>query len=58
MLVIAALVGVISSFGGYYLAVWLDASVAAAIATVLGIEFTLVFLFAPQNGVLIKRFKH
>jgi len=57
MLVIAALVGVISSFGGYYLAVWLDASVAAAIATVLGIEFTLVFLFAPQNGVLLKRFK-
>ena len=57
MLVIAALVGVISSIGGYYLAVWLDASVAAAIATVLGIEFTLVFLFAPQNGVLIQRFK-
>mgnify|MGYP000736396378 FL=1 len=57
MLVIAALVGVISSIGGYYLAVWLDASVAAAIATVLGIEFTLVFLFAPQNGVLLKRFK-
>jgi len=57
MLVISALVGVISSFGGYYLAVWLDASVAAAIATVLGIEFTLVFLFSPQNGIIIKRFR-
>ena len=57
MLVIAALVGIIASFFGYYLAVWLNASVAAAIATVLGIEFTLVFLFAPQNGVLIKRLK-
>tara|TARA_B110000467_G_C18247375_1_gene438239 strand:- start:339 stop:1118 length:780 start_codon:yes stop_codon:yes gene_type:complete len=57
MLLISALVGVISSFGGYYLAVWLDASVAAAIATVLGIEFTLVFLFAPKNGVVLKRFR-
>ena len=57
MLVIAALVGVIASYGGYYLAVWLDASVAAAISTVLGFEFTLVFLIAPQNGVLVKRFR-
>lgn len=57
MLVIAALVGVISSFGGYYLAVWLDASVAAAIATVLGIEFTLAFLFSPQNGIITKRLR-
>ena len=57
MLMIAALVGIISSFAGYYLAVWLDASVAAAITTVLGIEFTLVFLFAPKNGVVVKRFR-
>ena len=57
MLIIAALVGIIASIGGYYLAVWLDASVAAAIATVLGIEFTLVFLFAPKNGIIIKSLK-
>jgi manganese/zinc/iron transport system permease protein len=57
MLVIATFVGIIASFGGYYLAVWLDASVASAIATVLGIEFTLVFLFAPKNGVIVKRFR-
>ena len=57
MLILAALIGIIASIGGYYLAVWLDASVAAAIATVLGIEFTLVFLFAPKNGVIVKRFK-
>ena len=56
MLIIAALAGIIASIGGYYLAVWLDASVAAAIATVLGIEFTLVFLFAPKNGIIIKKF--
>jgi manganese/zinc/iron transport system permease protein len=57
MLIIAALVGIIASIGGYYLAVWLDASVAAAIATVLGIEFTLAFLFAPKNGIIIKSLK-
>ena len=55
MLVLASVVGLIASFGGYYLAVWLDASVAAAIATVLGIEFTLVFLFAPKTGVAVKQ---
>ncbi len=57
MLIIAALVGIIASIGGYYLAVWLDASVAAAIATVLGIEFAMVFLFAPKNGVIVKKLK-
>tara|TARA_B100000809_G_scaffold246320_1_gene274181 strand:+ start:2485 stop:3351 length:867 start_codon:yes stop_codon:yes gene_type:complete len=57
MLIIAALTGILASIGGYYLAVWLDASVSAAIATVLGIEFTLAFLFAPKNGIIIKRFK-
>jgi manganese/zinc/iron transport system permease protein len=57
MLIIAALTGILASIGGYYLAVWLDASVAAAIATVLGIEFTLAFLFAPKNGIIIKKMK-
>jgi manganese/zinc/iron transport system permease protein len=57
MLVVASFVGVLSSFGGYYLAALIDASVAASITTVLGIEFTLVFLFHPKTGVIVKRIK-
>lgn len=57
MLVLAALLGVLASIGGYYLAVWLNASVAAAIATVLGGEFVLAFLFSPSNGLLMKSLK-
>ena len=56
MLLIAAFIGIIASIGGYYLALWLDASIAAAMATVLGVEFTLVFLFHPKNGIIIKAF--
>jgi manganese/zinc/iron transport system permease protein len=57
MLFVSVLVGIIGAVGGYYLSAYLDASVAAAIATVLGIEFTLVFLFNPKTGTVIKAFK-
>ncbi|SIQ90350.1 metal ABC transporter permease [Pontibacter lucknowensis] len=52
MLGISVLLGTIASFAGYYLAVWLDGSIAGAIATVTGIEFLLAFLFSPTHGKL------
>ncbi|MFD2512581.1 metal ABC transporter permease [Pontibacter locisalis] len=55
MLVLSVLLGILASFAGYYLAVWIDGSIAGAIATVTGIEFTLAFLFSPARGLLIKR---
>jgi manganese/zinc/iron transport system permease protein len=55
MLLLSVLVGILASVGGYYLAVWIDGSIAGAIATVTGIEFMLAFLLSPARGILIKR---
>ncbi len=45
MLLLSSLFGVISSFFGYYLAKWLNGSIAGAMASVSGAIFFLCFLF-------------
>ncbi|OKL39538.1 metal ABC transporter permease [Pontibacter flavimaris] len=55
MLLLSVLAGILASAAGYYLAVWIDGSIAGAIATVTGMEFMLAFLFSPARGILIKR---
>lgn len=45
MLKLTVLIGIISSIGGYYLAVWINGSIAGAMATVCGFLFFAVFLF-------------
>lgn len=55
MLVLSVVLGILAAFAGYYLAVWLDGSIAGAIATVTGIEFILAFLFSPARGILISK---
>ena len=57
MLLLSVLAGILASVFGYYLAVWLDASIGGAMATCIGIEFLLVFLFSPQNGLLFQKHK-
>jgi manganese/zinc/iron transport system permease protein len=54
MLLLSVLCGVIGAVGGYWLAVWIDGSIAGAMAAVIGLEFMLVFLFAPGSGLLMK----
>jgi manganese/zinc/iron transport system permease protein len=51
MLILAAGIGVLVAITGYYLAAWLDASIAGAMATMAGVFFFIAFLFAPQSGV-------
>jgi manganese/zinc/iron transport system permease protein len=55
MLFISGIVGIIASVGGYYLASWMDASIAGGMSTVAGLEFLLVLLFSPTQGVLMKK---
>jgi manganese/zinc/iron transport system permease protein len=55
MLIYSCISGLISSIGGYYLAAWLNASIAGGIATVCGIVFALVFFFSPNQGYLFKK---
>jgi manganese/zinc/iron transport system permease protein len=51
MLILACLVGILCSIGGYYAAKWLDVSVAGAISTFIGLVFMVVFI----STSLVKR---
>lgn len=52
MLLLAIAFGVLSAISGYWVAHWLDASIAGSITTVLGLLFLMVYLFAPTKGVI------
>lgn len=52
MLIIAVMIGIVSAIGGYWLAHFLDGSIAGSMATVLGVIFLLCYLFAPNHGWL------
>jgi manganese/zinc/iron transport system permease protein len=49
---LSVLIGALSAVGGYWLAYSLDASIAGSIATMTGLIFVLVFLFAPDKGLI------
>ncbi|MFZ6030791.1 MAG: metal ABC transporter permease [Chloroflexota bacterium] len=51
MIGLSVLIGALSAIGGYWLASLLDASIAGSMATMAGIIFFLVFLFAPEHGL-------
>ena len=52
MIGLSALFGVLSAMTGYWVAHWLDASIAGAMATMAGALFVLAFLLAPERGLL------
>jgi manganese/zinc/iron transport system permease protein len=57
MLVIACIAGIVASIAGYYFAVWLDGSIAGAIAAASGILFVLAVLLSPTHGILFKKLR-
>ena len=57
MLLYGVLIGFASSAGGYYLAAWLDGSIAGAMAVVSGVLFVLALFFSPTHGVISKRLR-
>ncbi len=52
MILLACFFGVFSAIAGYWAANFLDASIAGSIATMLGIVFLMVYLFAPSKGLI------
>ena len=52
LLIGSVIVGVFSAISGYWVAHMLDASIAGAITTVLGVIFLFVYLFAPKSGLI------
>lgn len=57
MLGLTVVFGVLSSVGGYYLAAWIDGSIAGAMAVVAGLFLALALLFSPSQGYLVKRWQ-
>lgn len=52
MLLISIGFGVFGALLGYWVAHWLDASIAGSMTSVLGVLFLLVYLFAPKKGLI------
>ena len=52
MIVLACSFGIFSAIAGYWSANYLDASIAGSIATMLGLVFLVVYLFAPSKGLI------
>lgn len=58
MLIITAILGIVISIAGYYLAVYLDGSIAGAMSSVAGVLFLLAFLFSPSEGIVYSKARH
>lgn len=52
MLILSGAAGAINGILGYQLAAVLDVSIAGSMAVVTGVVFLLVFVFAPQRGLI------
>jgi manganese/zinc/iron transport system permease protein len=52
LLALSALLAGLSAIGGYWMAHFLDASIAGSIATMAGVIFALAFLLAPERGLI------
>jgi len=61
MLILSGVIGMVSAVSGYFLARALDASIAGCMATMSGIIFLLIWVFAPERGLLtrflVRRFR-
>jgi manganese/zinc/iron transport system permease protein len=52
MLILGAVIGITSALRGYWVAHILDVSIAGSMASMSGVLFGIVFLFAPHRGVI------
>jgi len=52
LIALSCLFGVVAAVSGYWMAHWLDTSIAGCIATMVGIVFGIVYLAAPQRGLV------
>lgn len=55
MFVFSISFGTIAAFAGYYIAKWLDTSIAGMMAAIIGVTFILVFIIEKAYQVLIRK---
>ena len=58
MLALSVLVGIAGAVSGYWMAHWLDASIAGAMASMIGAIFALTYLLAPDRGIVAGLRRH
>lgn len=58
MLTLSGIIGAANGLLGYRVAVWWDVSIAGSMAVMTGIVFLLVFVFAPQRGLVSSLRRH
>ncbi|MDX9791603.1 MAG: metal ABC transporter permease [Candidatus Kapabacteria bacterium] len=54
MIVLAAIIGVLSSVSGFYFSYYFNSTPSGGIAVMTGIFFIFAYLFSPKYGVVIK----
>lgn len=52
MIILSSLIGIISAVSGFWLAIYLDANIAGSMASMAGVIFLVVFLLAPERGLV------
>jgi manganese/zinc/iron transport system permease protein len=52
MIVLAVAIGVVSALAGYWMSYFFDVSIAGSMATMSGVSFGVVWLLAPERGVV------
>jgi len=52
MIIYSALIGAVGAVSGYWIAHWLDVSIAGSMAGMSGVLFGLAFLLVPKRGLL------
>jgi manganese/zinc/iron transport system permease protein len=58
MMGLSVLIGALSAWTGFELALWLDTSVSGAMVTMLGVFFLLALLFSPKQGLVANVVRH
>ncbi len=56
MLILSIFFGTMSALSGYWVAQRIDASIAGSMALMSGVIFLIVFIFAPERGLLARMF--
>ncbi len=54
LLGLSAAIGAAAALSGFWVAFWLDASIAGCMAMMAGVLFALTFLFAPERGIVAR----
>lgn len=52
MIALSVLLGIVSAVAGYWVAHWLDASIAGAMATMVGVVFLATLILSPSRGLI------